>query len=159
MESSLPPAQWHNTGEGHDHVQCEEGEQYHAVGATVMNGVGRLVRLVCLVGALSGCAQSVHQTERLSMTDFMLDPGYAGAQSYAHWSGPGYGPGYGIGYGAGYWGSPLGYYGLPYGGYGPLGYGWYGGYGGFGAARPSAGAPSSRPPLPPNTPSRFRKTH
>ncbi len=131
----------------------------HAVWATVMNGVGRLLRLVCLVGALSGCAQSIHQTERLSMTDFMLDPGYAGSQSYAHWSGPGYGPGYGIGYGAGYWGSPLGYYGLPYGGYGPLGYGWYGGYGGFGAARPSAGAPASRPSLPPNTPSRFRKTH
>ncbi|MEZ4476767.1 MAG: hypothetical protein R3B11_05175 [Nitrospira sp.] len=89
----------------------------------------------------------------------MLDPGYAGAQSYAHWPGPGYGPGYGIGYGAGYWGNPLGYYGLPYGAYGPGGMGWYGGYGGFGAARPPGGSSAPRPALPPNTPSRFRKVH
>ncbi len=130
-----------------------------AFGAAIVNAVGRIVLRVCLVGALSACAQSVHQTERLSMRDFMLDPGYAGDQSYAHWPGPGYGSGYGIGYGAGYWGHPFGYYGLPYGAYGPAGFGWYGGYGGFGVARPPAGSPGPRPSLPPNTPSRFRKSH
>ena len=128
------------------------------VGAAIANGVGRVTLMLCLGGALSACAESVHQTERLSMRDFMLDAGYAGAQSYAHWPGPGYGPGYGIGYGygAGYWGNPLGYYGFPYG---PAGFGWYGGYGGFGAARPPVGSPGPQPPLPPNTPSRFRKNH
>jgi hypothetical protein len=88
---------------------------YRTVGAAIANVVGRIALALCLYGALSACAESVHQTERRSRQDFMLDPGYAGAQSYAHWPGPGYGPGYGIGYGAGYWGNPLGYYGLPYG--------------------------------------------
>lgn len=129
------------------------------VGAAIANVVGRVALMLCLGGALSACAESVHQTERLSTRDFILDPGYAGAQSYAHWPGPGFSPGYGIGYGAGYWGHPLGYYGLPYGAYGPAGFGWYGGYGGFGAARPPAGSPGPRPSLPPNTPSRFRKGH
>ena len=140
-------------------LAVNEGNGWRAVGAAISHAVGRVALMVCLGGALAACAESVHQTERLSMRDFMLDPGYAGAQSYAHWPGPGYGPGYGIGYGAGYWGHPLGYYGLPYGAYGPAGFGWYGGYGGFGADRPPAASPGPRPPLPPNTPSRFRKSH
>lgn len=134
-----------------------KADECYAVEAAIVKVVWRVVLKICLVGALSACAQSVHQTERLAQQDFMLDPGYAGAQNYSYWPGPGYG--YGIGYGAGYWGSPLGYYGLPYGAYGPLGFGWYGGYGGFGAARPSSGSAAPRPALPPNTPSRFRKTH
>lgn len=129
------------------------------VGAAIADVVGRVALLLCLGGALSACAESVHQTERLSTRDFMLDPGYAGVQSYAHWPGAVFTPGYGIGYGAGYWGHPFGYYGLPYGAYGPAGFGWYGGYGGFGAARPPAGSPGPRPSVPPNTPSRFRKSH
>ena len=103
---------------------------------------------------LTACAQSVHQAERLAQSDFLVDPGYAGSQSYSYWPGPGYGPGNGIGYGPGYWGHPLGYYGGPYG---PLGFGWYGGYGGFGAARPPSGTPGPRPSLPPHAPPQFKK--
>lgn len=111
----------------------------------------------CAVVLMSACAQSVHQTQRLAQQDFMLDPGYAGAQTYSYWPGPGYGAGYGIGYGAGYWGGPLGYYG--YGGpYGPLGFGWYGGYGGFGARSPG-GAPGPRPTPPSHAPPQFRKKY
>ena len=103
---------------------------------------------------LTACAQSVHQTERLAQSDFLVDPGYAGSQSYSYWPGPGYGPGYGIGYGPGYWGHPLGYYGGPYG---PLGFGWYGGYGGFGAVRPPSGTPGPRPSLPPHAAPQLKK--
>ena len=107
----------------------------------------------CAIVWLAGCAQSVHQTERLAQSDFLIDPGYAVSQSYSYWPGPGYGPGYGIGYGPG-WGYPPGYYGGPYG---PLGFGWYGGYGGFGAARPPSGTPGPRPSLPPHAPPQFKK--
>jgi hypothetical protein len=103
---------------------------------------------------LPGCAQSVHQSQRLAQSDFLLDPGYAGAQNYSYWPGPGYG--YGIGYGAGYWGAPFGYYGRPYG---PLGFGWYGGYGGFGAARPPSSMSGTRPSPPPHAPPQFRKRY
>ena len=58
---------------------------------------------LCAILLPAGCAQSVHQTERLAQSDFLVDPGYAGTQSYSYWPGPGYGPGYGIGYGPGYW--------------------------------------------------------
>ena len=109
---------------------------------------------LCAMLLPAACAQSVHQTERLTKSDFMVDPGYAGAQSYSYWPGPGYAPGYGIGYGAGYWGNPFGYYGGPYG---PLGFGWYGGYRGFGAARPPSGSPGHRPPLPLHAPPQFKK--
>ena len=102
---------------------------------------------------LAGCAQSVHQMERLAQNDFLVDPGYAGSQSYSYWPGPGYGLGYGIGYGPG-WGYPPGYYGGPYG---PLGFGWYGGYGGFGAARPPSGTPGTRPTPPAHAPPQFKK--
>ncbi|MBK8377376.1 MAG: hypothetical protein IPL14_05415 [Nitrospira sp.] len=105
--------------------------------------------VLCVILLLAGCAQSVHQAERLAQSDFLVDPGYAGTQSYSYWPGPGYGPGYGIGYGPGYWGHPLGYYGGPYG---PLGFGWYGGYGGFGAARPPSGSPGPRPTPPVHAP-------
>ncbi|HNN42296.1 MAG TPA: hypothetical protein PKJ04_02620 [Nitrospira sp.] len=113
--------------------------------------------VLCAVVLMSACAQSVHQSQRLSQQDFMLDPGYAGAQNYAYWPGPGYG--YGIGYGAGYWGHPFGYYGIPYGAYGPAGFGWYGGYGGFGAARPPSGAPGPRPMPPSHAPPQFKKKY
>lgn len=103
---------------------------------------------------LPGCAQSVHQSQRLAQSDFLLDPGYAGAQNYSYWPGPGYG--YGIGYGAGYWGAPFGYYGRTYG---PLGFGWYGGYGGFGAARPPSSMSGTRPSPPPHAPPQFRKRY
>lgn len=103
---------------------------------------------------LAGCAQSVHQAQRIANSDVMVDPGYAGTQSYSYWPGPGYGPGYGLGYGVGYWGNPFRYYGGPYG---PLGFGWYGGYGGFGAARPPSGSAGPRPTLPLNAPPQFRK--
>lgn len=109
---------------------------------------------LCVILLLTGCAQSVHQTERLAQSDFLVEPGYAGSQSYSYWPGPGYGPGYGIGYGPGYWGHPLGYYGGPYG---PLGFGWYGGYGGFGAARPPSGTSGVRPTPPAHAPPQFRK--
>ena len=109
---------------------------------------------LCAILLPAGCAQSVHQTERLAQSDFLVDPGYAGSQSYSYWPGPGYGPGYGIGYGPGYWGSPLGYYVGPYW---PLGYGWEVGYGGFGAARPPSGSPGSRPTPPVHAPPQFRK--
>jgi hypothetical protein len=105
---------------------------------------------------IAACAQSLHQTERMAKGDFMVDPGYAGAQSYSYWPGPGYGPGYGIGYGTGYWGNPLGYYGGPYG---PLGFGWYGGYGRFGAARAPSGMPGPRPSPPPHAPPQFKKKY
>lgn len=123
-------------------------------------GAARMRQCACAAMALgilvfmSACAQSVHQTQRLAQQDFMLDPGYAGAQNYSYWPGPGYG--YGIGYGAGYWGGPLGYYGVPYG---PLGFGWYGGYGGFGAARPPSSMPGARPSPPPHAPPQFRKKY
>lgn len=130
-----------------------------AIGATSTNAIARMVLLVCVVGACSACAQSAHQLERQSMGNSLLDPGYAGAQSYAPWPGPGYGPGYGIGYGAGYWGHPFGYYGIPYGAYGPAGFGWYGGYGGFGGARPPSGVPGPRPTPPSHAPPQFRKKY
>ena len=95
--------------------------------------------VLCVILLLAGCAQSVHQTERLAQSDFLVDPGYAGTQSYSYWPGPGYGPGYGIGYGPGYW------------------FGWYGGYGGFGAARPPSGSPGPRPTPPVHAPPQFRK--
>ena len=112
--------------------------------------------MACILLFMAGCAQSVHQTQRLAQHDFMLDPGYAGAQSYSYWPGPGYG--YGLGYGAGYWGGPLGYYG--YGGpYGPLGFGWYGGYGSFGAGRSPGAVSGPRPTPPPHAPTQFRKKY
>lgn len=115
---------------------------------------------LCCVGVITGCAESVHQTERLARSEFALDPGYADSLSYSYWPGPGYGPGYGIGYGPGYWGPPLGYYGYPYG---PLGYGWYGGYHGFGGWRgPSGGGPAihgPRPTPPANAPPQFKKKY
>ncbi len=113
---------------------------------------------LCLVLWLSGCAQSMHQTERLTRSDFAADPGYAGDQYYSYWPGPEYGAGYGIGYGygPGYWGKPFGYYGAPYG---PFGLGWYGGYGGFsGAQRPSGTSGPRRVP-PPHAPAQFRKKY
>ena len=67
---------------------------------------------------VTSCAQSVHQTERLTRRDFVVDSGYADDQFYSYWPGPGYGAGYKIGYGAGYWESPLGYYGASYGPFG-----------------------------------------
>lgn len=45
------------------------------VGVAIADVVGRVALLLCLGGALSACAESVHQTERLSTRDFMLDPG------------------------------------------------------------------------------------
>lgn len=116
----------------------------------------RAAMALCAIVLMSACAQSEHQTQRLTQRDVMLDPGYAGAQNYSYWSGPGYGPGYGIGYGSGYWGNPYGYYGVPYG---PLGFGWYGGYRGFGAARPPGGVPGPRPTPPPHAPPQFRKKY
>ena len=41
------------------------------VGVAIADVVGRVALLLCLGGALSACAESVHQTERLSMRDFM----------------------------------------------------------------------------------------
>jgi hypothetical protein len=88
---------------------------------------------LCAMLLPAACAQSVHQTERLAKSDFMVDPGYAGAQSYSYWPGPGYAPGYGIGYGAGYWGNPFGCYGR------------------------HRFRPGHRPPLPPHAPPQFKK--
>jgi hypothetical protein len=34
--------------------------------------------VLCVILLLAGCAQSVHQTERLAQSDFLVDPGYAG---------------------------------------------------------------------------------
>lgn len=102
----------------------------------------------------TACAQSVHQTERLTRSDFVIDPGYAGDQFYSYWPGPGYGTGYGLGYGAGYWGNPLGYYGTPYG---PFGFGWYRGYSGWSGLRHPGGLPRPRPMAPAHAPPQFRK--
>ncbi len=114
----------------------------------------RCLMALCAMLLATACAQSVHQTERLTRSDFAVDPGYAGDQSYSYWPGPGYGTGYGIGYGGGYWGNPFGYYGYPYG---PLGYGWYGGYGGFGGARQPSGLHGPRPTPPAHAPPQFKK--
>ncbi len=125
---------------------------------TFLNRTPRCLMLLCIMLGVSGCAQSIHQTERLTKSDFVADPGYAGDQSYSYWPGPGYGAGYGIGYGygPGYWGNPLGYYGAPYG---PFGLGWYGGSGGFSGAHRPSGMSGSRPVPPPHAPAQFRKKY
>lgn len=82
------------------------------------------LNVFCMVLLVTSCAQSVHQTERLTRRDFVVDSGYADDQFYSYWPGPGYG--------AGYWGSPLGYYGASYG---PFGLGWYRGDGGLNGVR------------------------
>ena len=51
-----------------------------------MNRTTRGVMALCAMLQATACAQSVHQTERLTRSDFVVDPGYAGNQSYP--SGP-----------------------------------------------------------------------
>jgi hypothetical protein len=110
------------------------------------------LKACCMLLLASACAQSVHQTERLTRSDFGADLGYAGDQYYSYWPGPGYGAGYGIGYGAGYWGTPLGYYGYPYG---PFGFGSYRGYRRWSGMRQPGG--SLRPMSPAHVPPQFKK--
>lgn len=103
---------------------------------------------------LTACAESIHQTERLTRGEFAVDPRYADASMYSYWPGPGYG--YGLGYGAGYWGNPFGYYGYPYG---PFGYGRYGGYRGSGGWHGPSGSSGLTPGPPANAPPQFRKKY
>jgi len=64
----------------------------------------RCLMALCPLLLATACAQSIHQTERLTKGDYDVDSGFAGDQSYSYWPGTGYGAGYGIGYGAGYLG-------------------------------------------------------
>ncbi len=64
----------------------------------------RCLMALCPILLATACAQSIHQTERLTRGDYAVDSGFAGDQSYSYWPWTGYGAGYGIGYGAGYLG-------------------------------------------------------
>ncbi len=119
-----------------------------------MTRFARCLMALCAMLLMTACAESIHQTERLTRGEFAVDPRYADAPFYSYWSGPGYG--YGLGYGAGYWRNPFGYYGYPYG---PLGYGWYGGYRGSGGFHGPSGSPGPRPMPPANAPPQFRKKY
>ena len=83
--------------------------------------------------SLASCAQSLHQTERLTRLEQAVNYGYGEP-----------GPAY---FGPAWW--PLGYYGYP-------GYGWFGG-GPGGTGHRSTGSPTPKPSPPTNAPPQFKK--
>ena len=104
-----------------------------------------------LLLSLTACAESLHQTQRMTMLSQAQENGYAGVYAPAtpYYSSPGF------------WWSPFGYY-PGFSGYGPgyrSGYPYYYPHSGFSSGRPSSGfnGPSSRPTPPANAPSRMFK--
>lgn len=94
----------------------------------------RVIVLLFLSGVVvitTGCARSIHQTDRSSWNR----PADAGYGEAPYWRG------------AGYWGNPFGYYGPSYG--------WYGG--GHRGAHHSTSPPSPPPTPPANAPPQFKK--
>jgi hypothetical protein len=103
-----------------------------------------------LLLSLIACAESQHQTQRMSMLGQAQENGYADVYDQAN-------PFY---LSPGFWWSPFGYY-PGFSGYGPgyrSGYPYYP-YSGFSSGRPPSGfsGPSSRPSPPANAPSRMFK--
>ena len=101
--------------------------------------------------SLAACAESLHQTQRMTMLSQAQENGYADvyAPTSPFYSSPGF------------WWNPFGYY-PGYFGYGPgyrPGYPYYYPRSGYYSGRPSVGpsGPSSRPSPPANAPSRMFK--
>lgn len=104
-----------------------------------------------LLLSLTACAESLHQTQRMTMLSQAPENGYADVynQTNPFYASPGF------------WWSPFGYY-PGFSGYGPgyrSGYPYYYPHSGFSSGRPSSGfnGPSSRPTPPANAPSRMFK--
>ncbi len=102
--------------------------------------------------SLTACAESLHQTQRMTMLSQATENGYADVYDPA-------GPFYSS---PGFWWSPLGYY-PGFSGYGPgyrSGYPYSYPYYGYSSGRSSpnpSGGPSFRPSPPANAPSRMFK--